>query len=109
MEENRLMSLFPIFESWEYLHVFVYVSRSYFRWCPKVTVKRTNGERPSYAFHSPDQPLLQLFLDLGSFTVRALLCAPGHDLGAIGSGEEVYKIDNPRLVDGPRLQDTRGW
>ena len=65
----------------------------------------------SDAFHSPDQPLLQLILNSDSLTEGALFCGLGsfrNNMCALRAREEIYQVHNPFFVDVSCLQDIRG-
>lgn len=56
-----------------------------------------------------DEPFLQLLLDLGRLTERALASALRYDGGSLGAREKVHNVDDAVIVDVSGLQDIGGW
>ena len=79
--------------------------------CLQWSWSRTQVHLASDAFHSPDQPLLQLVLHSNGFTEGALFCSLGsfcNHVSTLWAGEEVHQVHNPFFVDVSGLQDVRG-
>lgn len=55
------------------------------------------------AFHSANQPLLELVLDLGYLSIGIKLNTSGRDLGAFRTREKVDHVNNAIFMNGPRL------